>query len=538
MADSEHEISTSMRRWAARALDFVVGGEDAKRALRATISFATLAAVAVATFVAWPALPDSAALALLLFAVVVSAIIATVGVALGCALAGTIFFTLIAGQSSEAQLLARALTGGISMGGTALILGFYAKEARSRAAEASQRASDMAALYHLSRKLSGAANIEDVAEIVIEHGDRMLGCQTILLLKDRERDALSCDAIYAAGTELSERDFEAARAALELKENTGQDRENYSDLKFLFMPLTGGDEAFGVIGFCPSGDDSGATLKENLSAYRLTGAFVELAGFALAERFLTHAVTETAEEARLHSIRSDVLTSLAHDLNSPLSAIIGSSSSMLQYDAQFDRITRLDLVATIYEEAQRLNRLVRNLLHLTEFEGEGLNPRKNWIEVSDLIASSVKRAQKTLDDRTIEVRTEENLPLIQADFVLSEQAIYNLLENAAKYSESEDSVQITADLYDGCLRIRVRDSGIGISAEDIDQIFERHYRSNEDGEGRGGSGLGLTIARAIVEAHDGKIDAQSMGLGHGSTFSIMLPVPEQPETLAEDQETK
>ena len=228
-----------------------------------------------------------------------------------------------------------------------------------------------------------------------------------------------------------------------------------------------------------------------------------------------------------------MLNSISHDLRTPLSTVSGAISSLLEAEQAgeiLERATRLDLLENADEEADRLNQLVGNLLDMTRLEAGMMRVRKRLSDVQDVIGSALVQASKRLAGHPIQTNIPENLPPVAMDFVLVVQALYNLLDNAVKYSPAGAEIEVTAELVNQDLCITVGDRGLGIPTEDLDRIFDKFYRVQRP-DGVSGTGLGLSICRGIVEVHGGKIWAENRPAG-GTIFCFTLPL--QAEEIAQE----
>jgi two-component system sensor histidine kinase KdpD len=199
-----------------------------------------------------------------------------------------------------------------------------------------------------------------------------------------------------------------------------------------------------------------------------------------------------------------------------------------------DSPTKEALLATIIDEADRLNRFIGNLLDMTRLESGALKPRVSATEVSDVIGAALQRAAKILTQHRVEVALQPNLPMLALDMVLFEQVLFNLLDNAAKYAPAGSLITITASQQGDSVLIRVMDEGDGIPAGDVERIFEKFHRVDGSDRRRVGTGLGLAICRGFVEAMDGTITASNRSDRKGAVFTITLPVPAIPPLPAEE----
>src|SRR5581483_4201527 len=216
------------------------------------------------------------------------------------------------------------------------------------------------------------------------------------------------------------------------------------------------------------------------------------------------AVDRARLDVEADRLRSALLTSISHDLRTPLASILGSATSL---SGALDEATREALAHNIQDEAERLNRFIGNLLDMTRLESGGLPVRTTPTELSDVIGSALRRAGKVLANHAVQMRLEAGLPLLDLDEVLFEQALFNLLDNAAKYTPSGSRIVINAWRDGGQVTLQVLDEGSGIPAADLERIFDKFYRGGGADHRRAGTGLGLSICRGFVEAMGGTITA-------------------------------
>lgn len=238
-------------------------------------------------------------------------------------------------------------------------------------------------------------------------------------------------------------------------------------------------------------------------------------------------LSEQLEEARLHEaserFSEALLASLSHDLRTPLTAIVGSTSTYLDPTVQLDAAARNELVLTIHNAATRLNRLVSNLVEMTRLGAGGLKPQRAWNSIAEVVEAALSHVNT--DTRPVELAIPSDLPLVSFDFVLVEEVMVNLVDNASKFSPPHTPIEISARVDDECLQVQVTDCGVGIPSDELTRIFEKHYRVKGNGHVPG-SGLGLLICKGIVEAHGGKIWAEGNN-GGGTSITFTLPAAER-----------
>ncbi len=236
----------------------------------------------------------------------------------------------------------------------------------------------------------------------------------------------------------------------------------------------------------------------------------------LAEQARQAQVLQAAEQ-----LQTALLNSISHDLRTPLVSITGALSSLQEQDAQLDEASRRGLIENAREEAERLNRLVGNLLDMTRVEAGALRLRLEPSDVQDVIGSALAQLDERLGDRRVNVRVPEEFPLVPMDFALMTRVLVNVIDNALKYSPPGSPIDVEAKLPAGQLEIEVSDRGLGIPAEDLNRVFDKFYRVQRPGR-VAGSGLGLSICKGIVEAHGGFVAAENRP-GGGTTITIAIP---------------
>jgi len=227
-------------------------------------------------------------------------------------------------------------------------------------------------------------------------------------------------------------------------------------------------------------------------------------------------------QAETERTRSALLSSVSHDLRTPLAVITGAASSLRDGSQTLSQATREELADTIAEEALRLNRLIGNLLDMTRLESGTLSPRKEWYSLEEVVGAALARLEPVLQDREVRSHLPDDLPLVPLDGVLFEQVVWNLVENASKYTPAGGSIDISAGVQGGEMRFDVADRGPGIGSGDEQRLFEKFYRG-ANVSGQPGVGLGLSICEAIVRAHGGTIEAANRA-GGGAVFTVWLPL--------------
>lgn len=316
----------------------------------------------------------------------------------------------------------------------------------------------------------------------------------------------------------------AARSAEELPD---PERPEVPDARLRLLPLTRRDGAPAcALALHYSGEISapGADIE------RLIDSLCDLVALALDRRDETREINEARVLKETETLRAALLSSISHDLGTPLASIIGSASSLLTNTTEFSEADRRDLLETIVEEAQRLHRFVTNLLQITRVEAGVLSPKLEVLDAEDLIETLLERAGKRTAQTPIDMVVQGLPPLVRVDVVLMETVLGNLLGNAVKYGRPGGTVRITLGTDDaGNAVIAIADDGDGIPPEDLERIFDKFYRVKSGDRVVAGTGLGLAICRGIMDSLNGTIHAVSAGRDKGTTFVLTLP-PVPPAT--------
>jgi two-component system sensor histidine kinase KdpD len=233
-------------------------------------------------------------------------------------------------------------------------------------------------------------------------------------------------------------------------------------------------------------------------------------------------VREHLIQRQTEKLHSALLSSISHDLKTPLVSITGALTTLLDGKSHLDEKHKRDLLETASEESARLNRLVNNLLDMTKMEAGVLRIYKKPCDLRDLIGTCLEQLKNKIGQRSIKMDIPKDLPELPMDFLVMAKALFNVIDNALKYSTDNSSIDIRASMIDAKVRLEIKDYGCGIPKEDLKRIFEKFYRV-EKSLHTSGTGLGLSISKGIIEAHGGQISAES-DFGKGTTIVIILPM--------------
>jgi two-component system sensor histidine kinase KdpD len=296
----------------------------------------------------------------------------------------------------------------------------------------------------------------------------------------------------------------------------------------LFLPLIGSQRTHGAVAIRVP--DAERLLDPDVR--RLLEACANQLALALERDQLAIDAAEARIQAESEQVRSSLLSSVSHDLKTPLAAIAGASNSLLEV-ATLDDDTRRNLLETVAEESTRLNRLLENILQMSKLDAGAATPNKQWHVLEEIVGSALHRTQRELANHVVHLQLPAELPLVLVDGLLIEQVFVNLLENAARYTPAGTQVTISAAVDGKTVRIAIADNGPGLPANAEERIFDKFFRASPTVDGGRGSGLGLAICRAIVRAHGGGITAGNRP-GGGAEFVIRLPKsPDAPQVVIE-----
>jgi len=388
-----------------------------------------------------------------------------------------------------------------------------------QAAAARSRARATGDIYSFSRKLAGAGTLDDVLWATAFQIASMLKVRVVLLLP--ENGTITVKAGYPPDDTLAEADIAAARWAWEHNRAAGRGADTLPGAKRLYLPLRTGRTAIGVVGL--DNDKQGPLLTPEQQ--RLLDALADQAAVAIERVQLVADVDRARLAAEADRLRSALLTSISHDLKTPLAAIMGAAGTLKEFAPALPEKDRADLLATVVSEAERLNRFIANLLDMTRIESGAMEPNHAFHYVGDVVGSALNRAQKITAEHRIETDIPADLPMLRLDPVLFEQALFNLLDNAAKYALPGSAIRLQAWVDNGAVILQVMDEGPGIPPDDMERIFDTFYRVRKRDQVRAGTGLGLSISRGFIEAMGGTIAAANRTDRPGAIFTIRMPVP-------------
>jgi two-component system sensor histidine kinase KdpD len=407
----------------------------------------------------------------------------------------------------------------------AVVVSGVAARGRTQAVAATERARVTESLYSFSRKLAGAGTLDDVLWATAYQTALMLKVRVMLLLP--ENGSIAVKAAYPPEDILDEADLAAAKWAWENDRAAGRGSDTLPGARRLFLPIRTGRGAVGVMGM--DNDKPGPLLTPDQR--RLLDALRDQGALAIERVRLVEEMDRVERTAETERLRSALLTSISHDLKTPLAAVLGAAGALRDIGSKLGDAEKADLLATIIDESERLNRFIANLLDMTKLESGAVTPNVALHDIGEIIGSALRRASRILSHHNVELEIAPDLPMLELDAVLFEQALFNLLDNAAKYAPAETTIRVQSwrDAETVCLR--VLDEGSGIPANELDHIFDKFYRVQKTDQVRAGTGLGLAISRGFVEAMRGTIVAANRTDRSGAAFTISLPIPHPRQNL-------
>ena len=396
-----------------------------------------------------------------------------------------------------------------------LVISHLAARASEHARMAQQREELSTNLYAFSRELTGALTLDDITEVTVRHVSENFHRDVAVLLPEGDRLVIQH---RSPQTTLDESELAVATWTYKQGRSAGRGTDTLPAARVRYLPLKTPRGVVGVLGVEPptASGDLAPDQRLQMETYASQAALA-IERVQLAEQARYAEVARNTEK-----LQTALLNTISHNLRTPLATITGVLSTLNDEDAQLDKDTRRNLTETASQEAERLNRLVGNLLDMTRLEAGAVKLVREPCEVSDVIGAALEQLAGNLKDRQVQISVPADLPLVPMDFVLLQQVLVNLLDNAVKYSALDTPIEISARRADQEIEIEVDDRGVGITPEDLTRVFDKFYRVHQPGQATG-SGLGLTICKGIVELHGGHIWAQNRP-GGGTTVVFRLPL--------------
>ena len=409
-----------------------------------------------------------------------------------------------------------------------LVISTLAVREREQAEAARQRETHAAALYDLSRDLATAVSQDTVMQAALRNLSELFHCETAVFLPKGDMLALHARTFrfpsdqdgYAVATWVFRRGQEAGRGTNTLTATEAR-----------YLPLKTAQGVIGVVGIRPNLESDEFMSPDQ---QRLLEALLSQVALATEATHLADKARQAQVLRETEKLQTALLNSVSHNLRTPLASITGALSSLRDDDQMLDARARRDLLSTAWEEAERLNRLVGNLLNMTRLEAGMMTLALEACDVQDLVGVTLTQMANRLRHRQLVMDVPGALPPVKVDLVLTAQALVNLVDNAAKYSPADTPIVIRAygDDDQQQVVIEISDEGTGIPPAELEHIFDKFYRVQQISD-TSGTGLGLSISRGIVELQGGRIWATNRS-GGGATFAIALPIAE-PESISQER---
>jgi len=428
---------------------------------------------------------------------------------------------------SDAQYL---LTFGVMLV-VALVISNLAVRIRQQAELARAREKRTGVLYAMSRDLATHRGTSMLAQLAAKHLRDVFDAQVAIFLADADK-RVQLQRGELLFFELDPKESGVAQWVFDHSERAGLGTDTLPGASALYLPLVGSAGAIGVVAVRPT--ESSRLLDPD--QLHLLESLVNQIALAIERTRLSEETQKAHVRVETERMRNAILSSVSHDLRTPLATITGAASSLVGEQGELDPAGRRELSRSIYREADRLDRLLKNLLDMMRIEAGAVQLSKDWHPMDEVVGAALARLEGRLREHTVNAAFPADLPLVFVDGVLLEQVVINLVENAMKYAPSGSAIDLSASVSDRDMIVEVADRGPGIPFGEEARIFDKFYRAKPAREG--GTGLGLTICRGVVEAHGGRIWAENRS-GGGALFRFSIPLPDQqPPVDTEQTETR
>ena len=399
---------------------------------------------------------------------------------------------------------------------------------RSQAKVAGHRERRAMVLYAMSKELTTSQSEDEIVRTAVHHLYAEFGSQNVILFPDINGKVSYPTSPPIRGSLLTV-DLSVAQWVKDHNEIAGQGTNTLPGAQAIYFPLSNKETTLGVLVLQP------VNLRRVFlpEQQKLLETFLGQIAQAITRVRLSEQARKTQIEMEAERLRNSLLSSISHDLRTPLATIVGSASTLIEEDSQLKAKDKTELCQSIYKEAERMSCLVNNILDMARLDSGVVEPNKQWYPLEEIVGVVLTRLQKRLANRTVTVKLPSGIPMIHVDAVMIEQVLINLLENALRYTPEHSPLEITAHINPDTIEMSLTDHGPGIPSGSENKIFDKFYRVDNEAT-QSGVGLGLAICRAIIEAHGGSIHAQNRYSG-GAIFSFILPVDQPQPTIKEEE---
>jgi two-component system, OmpR family, sensor histidine kinase KdpD len=382
-------------------------------------------------------------------------------------------------------------------------------------------------LYRLSRDLATHRGVASLVRVATQHVREVFDSQVAVFVADASKRL-----VLRRGEQLffefDSKEEGVVQWVFEHSEKAGLGTDTLPGAGALYVPLIGTSGPIGVLAVRPTEPERQLELEQQ----HLLDTLANQIALAIERARLAEEAQQAHVLAETERMRNAILSSVSHDLRTPLATIAGAASSLLESRDTLTPEARQELIRSIYSEGNRLDRLVRNLLDMMRIEAGAIQLRKDWHPFEEIVGAALSRLEGRLGGHPVQTQFPPDLPLMLVDGLLIEQVLINLFENALKFSPPAAPIEVSLSLADRELLVEVADHGPGIPDGEEHHIFEKFYRV--DPAKAGGVGLGLTICRGIVEAHGGRIWVEKR-VGGGAVFRFTLPLEERQPTVEAEE---
>lgn len=391
-----------------------------------------------------------------------------------------------------------------------------------------------AQMHEFSRKLASALTLTDIMQETVTSISLDMDIRTAVILPEpKEGKKLYIASHYPPqDCRFTSTDWGAAEWAWKNVKVAGRGSDTLPAASWYFVPLRGPQGVVALLAVAPLEHKKDEEFLLSPPARRMLFSYCDQAVLAIERAQLSDDIEENRIVTETEKLRSALLSSISHDLRTPLVSIMGSATSLHDLDDSLTPDNKRELLDNILEETTRLNRFIQNLLDMTKLGHGKLKPKWIWVEFRDVLGRALKRLERDLESRKIDIRADEGLETLYLDPVLMEQVFLNILDNATKYTPAQAAIDITFTKDKDKVLLTFTDHGPGIPEKDREQVFDMFYRVKSTDSKIAGTGLGLAICRGLVEAHGGTIHAESGPNGKGTSIVITFPAVLSGGTLA------
>jgi len=403
-----------------------------------------------------------------------------------------------------------------------IVISSLTTKLRRQERDARLRETRTAALYALSRELATAQDEQRAAEATAMHAAEVFGCDAVVIVPD------SAGSLVIRGTsrpdlKLSDEELAVARWVIEHGRSAGRGTDTLPGSRVTCVPIQAGPMTIGALGVI---EPSSELLEVEQQGF--LDAFVRQAALAIERARLVEEAKSAALKIRTEEMKSTLLSAVSHDLRTPLAAITGAGTALRDDKGRLGVDQRAELCDAICTEAERMERLIGNILDMVRLESGSFLLKREWVPLEETIGAAFSQLETKLGSREVKVELPQTLPLLCVDPVLFEQVFVNLFDNVIKHGGPDSPIEVSARVQDAIVEIDVSDRGPGLPPGGESLVFEKFYRGSL--VNAGGVGLGLAICRAIIQAHKGTITAENRS-GSGALFRIRLPMQEAPAAI-------